>query len=163
GTHLSEYMAAYTQKSLSERKALAVKARAALRLLQALDPGEASPHRTTFEWTVRQARSIAQAAKGYSFDTTTQSGLTAWGAWRDKMMADNIEWWHEYTGDKVMVSNMNAHTAYESIDPQAAPKPVGWYLREKFGDEHVNVGFSFAKGAFNAMGPDGEYGEFSVE
>lgn len=163
GTHLAEYMAAFGNKSPTERKMLAVKAKTALRLLQAMKPGGDSPHRRNYVRTLQHARAIAQTAKGYSFDTTTGSGLAAWGAWRDQTMADNIEWWHEHTGDKTIVSNMNAHASYEPIDSETAPRTVGRNLREKFGDEHVNVGFSFAKGHFNAKGPDGAYDDFGVE
>src|SRR5699024_6276163 len=126
-------------------------------------PGQNSSHHKDYERTVQHARAIAQTAKGYSFDTETESGLTEWGAWRDQTMAENIEWFHDQTGDKTVVSNMNAHASYEPIEEGMGPEPVGQQLREKFGDEHVNVGFSFGKGRFNAKGPDEEYDDFGVE
>lgn len=163
GQHLGEYMKAYQERSLAHRKLLAVKARTARNLLRAVDPGKDSPHKKAYEWTLQHATAIAQTAEEYSFDTSTASGRAAAGAYRDKIMADNIEWWNEHTGDKTMVSNLTVHASYEPIDTAFAPKTVAQHLRERLGGDQVNAGFSFAEGGFNAMAPNGDYRGFSVK
>lgn len=159
GMHLGVYMDAYQQLPVPVREARAAKAWAAVTLLKALEPGDDSPHKDAFEWTLQHATAIAQTAKEYSFDTTTPEGRTKALDYRDEIMADNIEWWREHTGEKTMVSNYSAHASYESYNAETVPsKPVGEFLRERLGDDHVSIGLTFAQGRTNAfMEPEGPY------
>lgn len=163
GVHLSDYMKKIQKLPIGERKAMAAKAKTALAVLKAQDPGDDSPHKQDFDRVLQHARSIAQVAEGYSFDTTTEEGMAAWGEHRDTSMADNIEWWNEHTGAKTMVSTFTAHASYEPFDPERVPTPLGEILRERLGDEHVNAGFTFAQGSTNVlMEPDGPYKKHRV-
>lgn len=158
GMHLSTYMEKIQGLPVAKRKVMAAKAKAAVTLLEAHDPGDDSPHKANFETTVQHARSIAQVAKGYSFDTNTEEGMTKWGEYRDASMADNIEWWREHTGAKTMMSTFAAHASYEEFDGEHVPDPLGKVLRERLGDDHVNVGFTFARGSANTLDEsDGKY------
>ena len=151
GMHLSAYMEKIQGLPVAKRKVMAAKAKAAVTLLEARDPGNDSPRKDEFDWALQHARSIAQVAKSYSFDTKTDEGMTRWGEYRDATMADNIEWWREHTGHKTMVSTFTAHGSYEEFDGEYVPRPLGQVLRERLGDDHVNVGFTFAQGSANTL------------
>lgn len=163
GQHLGDYQAAYQGQSLRRRETLAVQARSALRLLRSVAPDPDSPHREAYEWTLQHARSIAQVAVQYSFDTQTAEGMARWGAYRDRRMADNVMWWREHTDDKTMISAMNVHASYRPIDPGVVPTTLGSHLRKRLDDDHVNVGFSFAEGSTNSLDPDGGHGPHEVK
>ena len=158
GMHLGTYMEKIQNLSVAKRKVMAAKAKAAVTLLKAHDPGDDSPHKEDFDRALQHATSIAQVAKSYSFDTTTEEGQAKWGEYRDATMADNLQWWQEHTGQKTMMSTFSAHASYEPIDDGYVPTPLGKVLRERLGDDHVNVGFTFARGTANTlMEPDGPY------
>lgn len=65
---------------------------------------------------------------------------------RERFMAENAEWLLDQGGPdaKIVLWAHNAHIW--DLKPW-----MGWYLRSTYGDEMVNVGFSFARGSFNAV------------
>lgn len=74
--------------------------------------------------------------------------------YRDQLMADNIAWWHEQTGDKILLSAHNSHLAYRSADPRY-PKMQGAFLRDRLGTAYLSAAMTFGTGSFNATGRDG--------
>jgi erythromycin esterase len=82
---------------------------------------------------------------------------------RDRNMADNVEWLLESADAEPLV--LWAHDAHlvrtEQVDRTTgiAATSLGGHLADAHGDDYVAVGFSFARGVFQAMseGDDGEY------
>lgn len=69
---------------------------------------------------------------------------------RDKYMAANVKWIHEYEGklgnDKAMLWAHNLHVS--SMDNMY--RYMGKSLKEMYGDEYYSIGFEFSKGSYNA-------------
>ena len=66
-------------------------------------------------------------------------------------MAENAGWWHDQVG-KTIIWAHNGHVAYHTMLQQIYPEKVmGTFLRERFGEQYVNLGFSFGQGQFNAQ------------
>lgn len=158
GTHLGEFQETYLTRPVAEREKLASRARSALRLMHGLTPPPTSARRASHAWVLQHTRAIAQAATGSAFDTNSPEGITEFGRYREEAMADNLLWWRKHTGDRIMVSTMNAHASYVPIDPEVVPRPLGSHLRERLGHRHVNVGMTFARGYVNSLTPPEEKG-----
>lgn len=150
------HMRAYLAKPLAERRALAERADRALELVRSLRPGSGRAAAEVHRWAVQNARTLAQTARQYDFDYTTQDGVAAAMRFRDRTMADNTAWWQEETATKVLLSAHNGHVAYESDNPRNYPKTQGAFLRDHYGSRYVTVGLTFGRGSFNAVGPDDE-------
>ena len=154
GTDLGEFQATYLNRPVAEREKHATRARAALRLMHGLTPPWTSARRTDHAWVLQHARAIAQVAGGAAIDTKSgEEGMAEFGRYREEAMADNLLWWREHTGDRIVVSTMNAHASYEAIDEGTVPRPLGSHLRERLGNRHVNVGMTFARGCVNSLNP----------
>lgn len=84
---------------------------------------------------------------------------------RDGAMADNVAWLREHTGADTLV--LWAHDAHVNRVEQARPDgevtapSLGRHLADRHGDEYYALGFSFARGAFQAMSEDAD-GEFAL-
>ena len=89
---------------------------------------------------------------------------------RDLYMAENVTWLLEQAGPngKIVLSAHNFHVG--TIDDHGL-KTMGTYLRERYGDEMIVVGFSFYEGSFHSrllaetaqMGDEpGDLTEFAV-
>lgn len=67
---------------------------------------------------------------------------------RDRYMAENIAWLLDQAGPnaKIVLWAHNGHVNKYDADP----RPMGAYLRERYGDQMVVFGFSFYQGSFNA-------------
>lgn len=160
GTHLGDFQATYLTRPVAEREEQAARARTALELMHGLTPPRASSRRSSHTWVLQHARAIAQVAGASAFDTTSPEGMAEFGRYRDEAMADNLLWWREHTGDRIVVSTMNTHAGYEAIDPEVVPRPLGDHLHERLGRRHVNAGLTFARGCVNSLTPpEGEQGE----
>jgi len=76
--------------------------------------------------------------------------------YRDREIAHNLVWWHQYTGDKVVYWAANVHTAnaprmIATLPPDVLEfKAAGAYLRERCGSRYVSIGMTFDHGAVNS-------------
>ncbi|MFI7407194.1 erythromycin esterase family protein [Streptomyces sp. NPDC049627] len=153
------YMDQYMEKPYAERKLMAARTGEVLTLLRQQHPGA---DREAYEWAVQHATAIDQTARGYAFDFEDEQEIRAAMRYRDSIMADNVAWWAERTGTKVLLSAHNAHVAYVPDDPAHYPKMQGAFLRDRLGDAYVSVGLTFYRGSFNATAPDGNVREFTL-
>ncbi|EHB66634.1 Erythromycin esterase [Paenibacillus lactis 154] len=62
----------------------------------------------------------------------------------DHRMANNMIWWHENTGDKVVYWGGIAHTAKDSL--LTTGRSAGSYLHEHFGSGYTSLGLTFHHG-----------------
>ncbi|MEU1849460.1 erythromycin esterase family protein [Streptomyces sp. NPDC019990] len=153
------YIEQYLNMPYAERKERADRTGRALRLLKRQAPGA---DRAAYDWAVRHATAVDQTARGYAFDFGDPEQLRAAMRFRDSVMADNVAWWAEHTGEKVLLSAHNAHVAYVPDDPAHYPKMQGAFLRDRLADAYVSIGFTFARGSFNATAPEDEVRRFSL-
>jgi erythromycin esterase len=90
---------------------------------------------------------------------------------RDRAMADNVEWLLERAdAEPLVLWAHDAHlnrSAQTDRDSGAAAPSLGSHLADAHGDDYRVVGFSFARGGFQAVGEDddGEHGlhEFGLD
>ena len=73
---------------------------------------------------------------------------------RDRCMAENIAWILEHEGpqSKIVCWSHNGHASMPDPKPGEGALAMGSYLERKFGDDHLVIGFSFNRGAFQAVG-----------
>ncbi|MFF9511406.1 erythromycin esterase family protein [Streptomyces sp. NPDC014724] len=151
---------AYLGKPLAERQQLAVKAQQALELVGGLkgSGGDA------FDWAEQNARSVAQTAKFLTLNPDDPESNAASQRFRDEVMAQNVSWWQQRTGQKVLLSAHNDHVAYVASDPEMYSKTQGSFLRDTMGKNYLPIGFTFNQGSFlskdAALG--GEWKKFTV-
>lgn len=113
-------------------------------------------------WTEQNARVLDQTMTMLATDLGDPKQLAEGMLHRDRSMAYNTAWWHEHTGDKVLLSAHNGHVGYVSDDPDHYPKLQGAFLRDRLGDRYRSVGYTFYQGSFNAEGEDGKWQPFTV-
>lgn len=162
---VNESMEAYMGLPLAERRDMHRRAGAAYELLRDARPaggGEGGGGDRAYALALQHARVIAQVARMYAFDFDDPAEDLASRRHRDEMMAENTAWWYGYTGDPVLMAGHNAHLSYEPIDPAQFPTTAGAVLRERLGGRYVSLRTTFDRGSFNAIGPDGEMGTFTV-
>ncbi|MFF3125217.1 erythromycin esterase family protein [Streptomyces sp. NPDC057908] len=151
---------AYLGKPLAERQQLAAKAQQALDLVSGLkgSGGEA------FDWAEQNARSVAQTAEFLTLNPDDPESNAASQRLRDEVMAQNVSWWQQRTGQKVLLSAHNDHVAYVASDPETYSKTQGSFLRDTMGKDYLPIGFTFNQGSFlskdAALG--GEWKKFTV-
>ena len=84
--------------------------------------------------------------------------------YRDSYMAENTVWVREFMGtdEKVALWAHNEHIANNYY--YGSSGSIGMYLKNQFGDDYQILGFSFAKGSFNAIfqNSDGSYGQLQT-
>jgi erythromycin esterase-like protein len=75
---------------------------------------------------------------------------------RDAHMADNLTWWAQLTGDRIAFWAASAHTANApGLRIAVPPQPdlrfpsAGSYLRRRYGEKYLSIGFTFDHGAVN--------------
>ncbi|MFH9041925.1 erythromycin esterase family protein [Streptomyces sp. NPDC017966] len=151
-TDAATYMERYLELPLPERKKRAERTLEAYELLRGQRAVPGSSRREHVR-TVQHARAIHQMAKGYSYDITDEAQVTEMMKYRDRVMAENVAWWHRHTGDRILLSAHNTHVSYDAFDPRY-PKTQGAFLRDALGGDYVSIGFSFHSGAFKAFGTD---------
>ncbi|MFI2410222.1 erythromycin esterase family protein [Streptomyces sp. NPDC018947] len=150
----------YLRKPLTERQQLATKAQQALELVSSQKgSGEA------FAWSEQNARSIAQTAKFLTINPDDPDSLPMFQRFRDEVMAQNVSWWQQRTGQKILLSAHNDHVAYASSMPELYPKTQGSFLRDTMGKNYLPIGFTFNQGSFlskdTAIG--GDWKKFTVD
>ncbi|MEV4313279.1 erythromycin esterase family protein [Actinocrispum sp. NPDC049592] len=85
----------------------------------------------------------------------------------ERLLAENVIWWHERTGHKVVYWGGIAHTATSrsrTISPSTPPavhRSAGSYFREFFGSGHLSVGLTFHHGStsYDIPAPPAEFAE----
>ncbi|MGI5194172.1 erythromycin esterase family protein [Streptomyces sp. CA-288835] len=147
GTFAEEYY----KLPLAERQERAERTRKVYDLLRAQRPGPGD--KQNHLWMTQHALAIHQMARGLSFDIGDEDQIAKMMKLRDQVMAENVEWWHQYTGNKILLSAHNTHVSYDSFDTRY-PKTQGSFLRDALGSRYASIGFSFYKGSFIAFGTD---------
>ncbi|WP_413760465.1 erythromycin esterase family protein [Streptomyces sp. MMBL 11-3] len=150
-TDAGTYSDDYLKLPLAERAERAERTREVYELLRDQRPGRGE--RQAHLWAVQHARAIHQMAAGYSFDVTDDAEVTKMMRMRDEVMAQNVAWWREHTGDRILLSAHNTHVSYDSFD-ERYPKTQGSFLHDALGREYVSIGFTFHQGAFKAFGTE---------
>ncbi|MEU3219795.1 erythromycin esterase family protein [Streptomyces sp. NPDC006971] len=150
----------YLSKPLAERQQLAAKAQEALELVSSQKgSGDASA------WAEQNARSIAQTAKFLTINPEDSDSVATSQRFRDEVMAQNVAWWQQRTGQKVLLSAHNNHVAYTASTPEMYPKTQGSFLRDTMGKNYLPIGFTFNQGSFlskdTALG--GDWKKFTVD
>ncbi|KAA6215135.1 erythromycin esterase family protein [Streptomyces albofaciens JCM 4342] len=159
-TDAETYVNDYLAKPLAERKKLAERTGRAVDLLKQR-PGtgaDADAH----AWALQHATAIHQMTTLYAFDLDDPQGATGAMRYRDRIMAENVAWWQQQTGDKILLAAHNGHIALKTYVPRTHPKAQGAFLREKLGGGYLSVGLTFDHGSFNASGQDGGVHRFTV-
>ncbi|MGW3563912.1 erythromycin esterase family protein [Streptomyces sp. NPDC000941] len=141
----------YPKLPLAERQERAERTRKVYDLLRAQRPGRGD--KQNHLWMTQHALAIHQMARGFAFDIGDEDQIAQMMKLRDQVMAENVEWWRQYTGNKILLSAHNTHVSYDSFDTRY-PKTQGSFLRDALGSRYASIGFSFYKGSFNAFGTD---------
>lgn len=127
----------------ADRTALTEHARAALTIVESVphQPGDAA-----HELAVQHTRQIVGFHEHYTHHVIEDG-------YRDRMMAENLVWWHEHTGQRIAYWSTIAHSVRSeqltiSIPPKGTLEftPTGWHLRERFGTGYVSLGLTFEHG-----------------
>jgi len=69
--------------------------------------------------------------------------------WRDKCMAENCEWIHDYTGQRMMIWAHNAHVS-KSAGSESMQR-MGMYLAKDMGSKYYAMGFDFYEGQMRSF------------
>jgi erythromycin esterase len=131
----ASFLSTYPARPIESRRADAEAARRAYELVRGLGVDA---------WVVQHARVILQT-------------FTVWSeGWesRELAMAENVLWWRERTGHRIVLSAHDGHVAVESFWTMF-PSVVGTVLRERLGRRYMSVGFTFGQGSFLAFDPSG--------
>lgn len=159
-TDAETYVNDYLSKPMAERKELAARTGRAVDLLKQR-PGtgaDAEAH----AWAVQHATAIHQMTTMFAFDWDNPQAIPDIMLYRDRIMAENVAWWQQRTGDKIVLAAHNGHIALRTYVPGAYPKVQGGFLRERLGDGYLSVGLTFDRGSFNAFGQDGGVHRYTV-
>ncbi|WP_369211410.1 erythromycin esterase family protein [Streptomyces flavofungini] len=159
-TDAETYVNDYLAKPLAERKKLAQRTGRAVQLLRQR-PGTGA-EADAYAWALQHATAIHQMTTLYAFDFDDPQGTTDAMLYRDRIMAENVAWWQQRTGDKIVLAAHNAHVALKTYAPDHYPKVQGDFLREKLGGGYLSVGLTFDRGSFNAFGRDRGVHRFTV-
>lgn len=121
-------------------------ARAALRLVQEIGGSDPKEH----ELVVQHARQIVAFYEHFAFHLVDDG-------YRDEKMAENLRWWHQYWGDRIVYWSTNAHSVRaRSLEISVPPRgslhftPTGATLAELFGERYVSVGLTYDHGTVNS-------------
>jgi erythromycin esterase len=100
-----------------------------------------------FAWALQNARLILHFTRMMElFGSDPGQAYT----YHETAMAENVAFWHA-AGGKTIVWAHNAHVSHYTMGFPYAGKVMGTFLHERFGNEYMNIGFSFGKGQFNAL------------
>lgn len=135
---VAEWMATYPLLPLATRLSNRDRAWQAVALLRGADADA---------WAVQHARVIAQSMTLGASDFTDPEQATAGFRYRDEAMADNVLWWREHVGGRMVLAGHDGHVATESYWP-AYPEVQGTVLRERLGAGYLSVGTTFHHGEF---------------
>ncbi|MEU7187231.1 erythromycin esterase family protein [Streptomyces sp. NPDC045470] len=159
-TDADTYVNDYLSKPPAERKELAERTGRAVDLLKQR-PGtgtDADAH----AWALQHATAIHQMTTLFAFDLDDPQSIAGAMLHRDRIMAENVAWWQQRTGDKIVLAAHNSHLSLRTYVPDHYPKVQGDFLRERLGTGYLSVGLTFDRGSFNAFGQDGGAHRFTV-
>ncbi|MGW2227999.1 erythromycin esterase family protein [Streptomyces formicae] len=157
-TDADTYVNQYLAKPLAERKQLAERTGRAVDLLKQRSGKGAD----AYAWALQHATAIHQMTTLYAFDWDDPQAIPHAMRYRDRVMADNVTWWQQQTGDKIVLGAHNSHVALKTYAPSSHPQVQGDFLREQLGRGYLSVGLTFDRGSFNALGQDGDVHRFAV-
>jgi erythromycin esterase-like protein len=119
------------------------------------------PHRPgdrTRALALHTARQIVSFYEHYSLPQPPASDSLVY---RDAHAAQNLRWWQELTGNKIVYWAASAHTANAPQLRIAVPPDPDWryptagsYLRRWYGQRYLSIGFTGDHGAVS-LGPEG--------
>lgn len=102
-----------------------------------------------YELVLQHARQIVAFYEYFSLEDGAD--------YRDSHAAQNLRWWHRYTGDKIAYWAGSAHTANApDLRVSFPPNPdlrfdtAGSHLRRWYGQRYWSIGFTFDHGSVNA-------------
>ncbi|AZM87152.1 erythromycin esterase family protein [Streptomyces sp. W1SF4] len=155
-TYVNDYLA----KPLAERRELAKRTGRAVELLgqRPSTDADADAH----AWALQHATAIHQMTTLYAFDWDDPRDIANAMLHRDRIMADNVTWWQQRTGDKILLAAHNGHVALTTYVPDRYPTVQGGFLRRQLGAAYLSVGLTFGQGAFNALGHDGDVHRYTT-
>ncbi|MFJ8856511.1 erythromycin esterase family protein [Streptomyces sp. NPDC102437] len=159
-TDADTYVNDYLAKPLAERKELAERTGRAVDLLKQR-PGTGADA-DAYAWALQHTTAIHQMATLYAFDLDDPQAIPDAMRYRDRVMAENVTWWQQQTGDKILLGAHNSHVALKTYAPSSHPQVQGDFLREQLGRGYLSVGLTFDQGSFNALGQDGGVHRFTV-
>lgn len=131
-----EWMNTYPLRPLAERLSFRDRAWQAVELLRHGDPV-----------THQHAMVIARSMTMWAADFTDPAQVTAAFDYRETALADNVLWWREHTGDKIVVAGHDGHVATASYWG-SYPQVQGTVLRQRLGDAYVSIGTTFHHGEY---------------
>jgi erythromycin esterase-like protein len=107
---------------------------------------------------LHHARQIVSFYEHYSLPQPPASDSLVY---RDAHAAQNLRWWHRYSGSKVAYWGASAHTANAPRLRIVVPPGPDWryatagsHLRRWYGQRYVSIGFTFDHGTVS-LGPEG--------
>ncbi|GAA1991423.1 erythromycin esterase family protein [Kitasatospora viridis] len=122
-------------------------ARAALRLVEELPHEEGDEEHA---WAVQDTRQILYFYEHYAHHLIDDG-------YRDARMADNLRWWRERTGSRIVYWSTTAHSADAAQLAVAVPprpaltfRTTGSHLREHYGAGYLSIGLTFDRGTVNS-------------
>lgn len=96
---------------------------------------------------LHNARQIVSFYEHYSLPLTENV------VYRDARAAENLRWWRQYTGDRIVYWAASAHTANapelriaQPPGPDLRFPSAGSYLRQWYGDGYLSIGFTLDHG-----------------
>jgi erythromycin esterase len=138
---IDEHVGRY--RRLPDKRPLIDHAERAYRLVKGLGGGDED--QAGHALAVRHAAAIVDFHIFHSFGHPIVDSL----GHVERRMADNLIWWHEHTGTKIVHWGGLAHTAVG--DPignhGASRRNTGAYLRERFGDGYLSIAVTVDHGA----------------
>ncbi|MFI1920246.1 erythromycin esterase family protein [Nocardia sp. NPDC020380] len=141
---IDDAIAYMSDKPAAERQRLAAQAQQASDLITGLKGSGGAE----FDRAEQNARNIAQTTEFLTVDTNDQASLTTSERFRDQVMAQNVIWWQQHNGGKVMLSAHDGHAGYLAGDPATYPKTQGSFLHDAMGANYVAIGSTFDRGSF---------------
>lgn len=122
-------------------------ARQILRLVGGLPQ---APGDRNHDLVVQNARQIVAFYEHYAYHLIDDG-------YRDAKMAENLRWWRDHTGSRIVYWSTSAHSAvapelkiYVPPRPELTFRTTGAHLRELYGPQYVSVGITFDHGVVNS-------------
>ncbi|WP_235979995.1 erythromycin esterase family protein [Streptomyces albidus (ex Kaewkla and Franco 2022)] len=133
-------------RNLPDRRMWIDRAQSAHALVVGL-PRQADGH----AWALRTARAIVQYYELHDHDSRPSDPRNM--AYLERSFAENLTWWREHTGQKVVFWSSSSHTSdgrARAINfppgPARVSRNTGSHLRERLGRGYVSIGLTFGSG-----------------
>ncbi|MFH9687219.1 erythromycin esterase family protein [Streptomyces sp. NPDC017413] len=100
-------------------------------------------------WALHNARLIVQYHELHDHDPLDPHNMACY----ERFFAENVLWWQQHTGHRVLFWSSSSHTADARTrvvsfppDPAAPSRNAGSYLRERLGSRYLSIGITFGAG-----------------